>query len=274
MSHSNAWSNPSVVSPADAAQMAAFLEDRSRLPDQAEINAALCDVLVPRPGERILEVGSGSGVLCRLIAPRVAPGGLVVGLDIAPDMAAAARRYADEEDLGEAVRFDVGPAEALPYPAASFDAVVAVRLLLHAADPDAAVREMARVTRPRGRVEVMDWDFDTVAVDQSDRALTRRIIHWRTDHHGGNNWSGRQLRGRLAAAGLCDLRVTPVVSVASDETSALTQSLWRAADLCRAASAITPAEHDAWVGELRARIAAGRFFASIVYFIVRGEVGA
>jgi hypothetical protein len=119
----------------------------------------------------------------------------------------------------------------------------------------------------------MDWDFDTVVVDHPDRELTRRLLHWRADHHGGNNWSGRQLLGHMIAADLRDVTVTPVVTVARDEDSALTQSLWRAAEVARDGGAITPAERDRWVSELKARIAAGRFFASIVYFIVRGERG-
>jgi ubiquinone/menaquinone biosynthesis C-methylase UbiE len=252
--------------------MAAFLEDRARFPDQNQLNHKLLAVVAPRPGERLLEVGSGSGVLCRLAAPALAAGGLMVGIDIAPDMTAAARALA--ADGGEGwldLRFDTGLAERLPYATASFDAVFAARLLLHVDDRAAVVHEMARVVRQGGRVVLMDWDFETVAVDHSDRALTRRILNWRTDHHGGDNWSGRQLLGDMVTAGLRGPLVYPVVQVARDENNALTQSLWRAATVCCDGGAITPAEHDAWVEELKMRIATGRFCASIVYFIVRGE---
>jgi ubiquinone/menaquinone biosynthesis C-methylase UbiE len=268
----NAWSNPSAVSPDDAAQMAGFLEDRARFPDQCDLNQRLLATVAPRPGEHVLEVGSGSGVLCRMAAPAVAPGGLVVGVDIAPDMAVYARARAGCDGLGDpGLRFHTGAAERLPYAAGSFDAAFAARLLLHAADRATVVEEMARVVRAGGRVVLMDWDFGTVAVDHPDRALTRRILEWRTDHHGGDNWSGRQLPGDMAAAGFRAVQVHPVAQAARDEHSALTQSLWRAAEVCRDAGAITPAEHAGWVGELKARIAAGRFCAGIVYFIVRGE---
>ena len=282
MSHSNAWSNPSAISAEDAARMAAFLEDRAHCPDQVQVNTAVRDVLALRPGERLLEVGCGSGALCRLMAPALHPGGEIIGLDVAPDMIAAARRYAADlppspaqgEGLGErvALRFEIGPAEALPYPGGAFDVAFAARLLLHVADPLAVVREMARVVRPDGRVVLMDWDWGTLAVDHTDRALTRRLMDWRCDNHGGDNWSGRKLLGIALAAGLTRVTVTPVATVARDETAALTDSIFRAAEVARNGGAITPAEHDAWVAELRRRLAERRFLASLVYFVMCGEV--
>ena len=69
------WSNPSVVGADDATRMAAFLEDRAVCPDQVLVNTALRDGLSPQPGERMLEVGCGSGALCRLVARDLLPGG-------------------------------------------------------------------------------------------------------------------------------------------------------------------------------------------------------
>jgi SAM-dependent methyltransferase len=268
MSHSNAWSNPSAVSAEDAARMAAFLEDRARCPDQAQVNAALRDVVAGQPGERVLEVGCGSGALCRLVAPDLRPGGEMVGVDVAADMIATAERYAA---MDPHLRFDVASAEQLPHDEGTFDAAFAARLLLHVADPLAVVLEMARVVRPGGRVVLMDWDWEALTVTHPDRELTRRLLHWRCDHHGGDNWSGRQLLGHLLDAGLHDPIVIPVVTLARDEAAALTGTLWRAAEVARNRGGITSHEHDAWVGELKQQIAAGRFLASIVYFIVRGE---
>jgi arsenite methyltransferase len=253
-------------------QMAAFLEERSRTPDMLEVNTAVCKTLAPAPGEHILEVGCGSGVLCRMVAPYLQPGGCVVGVDISAQFLVEAQKYALQEGLGEQIMFECGTGESLPYPDATFDGALAARLLLHADDPDAVVCEMARVVRPRGRIVVMDWDFDSVVVDHPNHELTRRLLHWRNDHHGGNNWSGRQLWRRMVAAGLQSLTVHPVVTVVHDEAGGLTQSLWRAAQVVRDNGGITPDEHDAWVGVLKERIRVGTFFACIVYFIVSGIV--
>jgi ubiquinone/menaquinone biosynthesis C-methylase UbiE len=269
MSEPNLWSNPSG---AEAIQMAAFLEERSRAPDMQEVNLATSRILGPRPGERILEAGCGSGVLCRLIAPHLLPGGQVVGLDISPQFLVEARKYALAEGIAPGIAFAGGAGEVLPFPSATFDAALAARLLLHAGDPDAVVREMARVVKPGGRVVTMDWDFDSVLVDHPDRELTRRLLHWRSDHHGGDNWSGRQLWRRMMHAGLVDLSVAPLVSVVHQEADGLTQSLWRAAQVAREGGAISPEEEETWVGTLKGCIREGTFFASIVYLVVRGTV--
>lgn len=272
MSRTNIWSNPSQAGTAEVAQMATFLEERSRTPDMLQVNTAICEMLAPISGERILEVGCGSGVLCRRIAPSLQPQGQVVGLDISPQFLFQARKYALLQGLDGQIEFECGAGESLSFPNATFDGAFAARLLLHAADPDAVVREMTRVVRPGGRVVLMDWDFESVVVDHPDRELTRRLLHWRNDHHGGDNWSGRQLWRRMVTAGLQGLTVQPVVTVMHDEAGGLTQSLWRAAQVARDHGGISPEEYDAWVGELKERIRAETFFASIAYFIVSGIV--
>ncbi len=191
MKPTNHWANPSQASPQDLAAMAAALEERGRALDQQPVNAALIEVLAPAPGERLLEAGSGTGMLCRQMA--AGRPGRVTGLDISPGFIHIARAYAAGEGLAGSIQWCAGQAEGLPFGDASFDGVLAARLLLHVADPAPVLSELARVVRPGGRLVVMDWDFDTVAVDHSDRELTRRLLHWRCDHYGGNNWSGRQL---------------------------------------------------------------------------------
>jgi SAM-dependent methyltransferase len=252
--------------------MAAHLEEQARFPDQFEINQALLDVIAPLPGERVLEVGCGSGLLCRQIAPALAPGGSVVGIDISPHMVAIAQEIASQANLGGWVSFDVGRAEELPYRDGDFDAAFAARLLLHAADPRTVVREMARVVRKGGRIVLMDWDFDTVAITHPDRDLTRRLLHWRADHHGGDNWSGRKLLGHAVKGGLEDVKVTSTVLIARGEEQGFTHSLWRAAERVRDGGGISPSEYEAWVAELKSQIANDVFLTTINYFIVHGTV--
>jgi len=270
MGINNSWSDPSKTTIEDIKRMAAHLENRALRPDQAQANRSVRDVLAPQPGERLLEVGSGTGLLCRLMAGHVAPGGCIIGVDISTGFNAIARELNDISDTVGWVQFSTGKAEQLPFPPNSFDGAWAARLMLHAAEPGTTVAEMLRVIRPGGRVVLMDWDFETVVVDHPDRELTRRVLHWRNDHHGGDNWSGRKLLARLIAAGLKTPSVTPVTVVARDESAALTLSLWRAAEIARDAGAITSGEHDAWVAELKARLDDGAFFASMVYFVVKG----
>jgi ubiquinone/menaquinone biosynthesis C-methylase UbiE len=271
MSYVNNWANSSKASMQDVQEMAIALEERAQALDQLQVNGALVDTLAPVTGEHILEVGCGSGVLCRQIAPAVVPGGKITGVDISPEFLRIAQGYAASADFSSCIEWGAGQAEVLPFQDAIFDGVFAARLLLHVSEPQAVLNEMVRVVRPGGRVVIMDWDFDTVAVDHSDRELTRRLMHWRCDYHGGNNWSGRQLWGRMATAGLVNVKAVPVVSVAHRENDSLTLSLFKAAQVARDGGAIAPNEYDTWVSELKSSLAARCFFASIVYFIVHGK---
>ncbi len=261
----NPWRNPSA---GEAAQLASFLEERSAYPDQEAVNATLIEIAGPQPGERFLDLGCGAGGLTRRIAERVEPGGCATGLDLSPAMLAGAR-----ELQGYAPRLDAaGTAYALPFPAGAFDAALAARLLLHLQRPQAAVAEMARVVRSGGRIVLMDWDFETLALDHSDRELTRQILHWRCDYHGGDNWSGRQLYRRLKTAGLRKIDVRAVASVVQERKTSLAQSVLRCAHRALEGGGISMEAYISWTEELEERLRTGIFFASILYFIGVGIV--
>jgi SAM-dependent methyltransferase len=104
-----------------------------------------------RPGQEVLDVACGTGVLAREVRPRVAPTGRVTGLDPNPGMLAVAR------ELEPSLDWRQGTGESLPFPDASFDAVVSQFGLMFM-DVDRALREMLRVLRPGGTLVVAVWD--------------------------------------------------------------------------------------------------------------------
>ncbi len=257
----NPWAQPS---PDEASSMAAFLEQRSAYPDQVAVNTALIDAANPQPGQRWLDLGCGSRALTRLLADRVAPTGAAVGLDISQAMLAGGHSPVALDTAATAYH--------LPFPDAAFDGTLSARLLLHLQHPQAAIAEMARVTRPGGALSLMDWDFDTLALDHSDRELTRTILHWRCDNHGGNNWSGRQLYRRMKTAGLHDVHLHPVPSIAQDRQTSLALTALRCAHRALDGGGISMEAYVRWTEELEQRLSEGTFFASIVYFIATGIV--
>ena len=112
----------------------------------------LADAAGIEPGDHVLDVACGTGVLARALASRVAPTGSVVGLDVNAGMLDVARHKAP------AVHWVQGRAEDLPFDSDGFDAVVSQFGLMFFEDRVAALQEMLRVLRPGGRLAVAVWD--------------------------------------------------------------------------------------------------------------------
>ena len=107
----------------------------------------------PGPGDRLLDVACGTGVVARAAAGRVGPNGTVTGLDLNQAMLAVAQRVATEIDWRQ------GDVAALPFGDDAFDIVTCQAAIFFFPDPTGALAEMARVTRPSGRVVVQSFSL-------------------------------------------------------------------------------------------------------------------
>jgi len=108
------------------------------------------------PGDRVLDLGTGTGAVAVRAGQIVGPQGLVVGIDISAGMLGVARQRVAAQGLAT-VTFREGRAEALPAEDDSFDVVLASLSLMYVIDRGAAAHELARVLRPQGRLIAAVW---------------------------------------------------------------------------------------------------------------------
>lgn len=232
------------------------------------------DSLGFQPGAWGLDVGCGTGDDVRALAELVGPTGKVVGLDNSATMIAEACSRSEGSDLP--VEFLQASIYGIPFPDDSFDACRAERVFQHLDAPVRALREMKRVTKPGGRISVIDTDWGSMMVDTDNRELMARIdvvARRRRHKQPGDGWRGRQLWTLLNQSGLCDITVEPWVGWTTDlELATQITGVLNWAREAHETGGATAEKAEIWEHELRRRDAAGRFFAATAGFNVVGTV--
>ncbi|KAK2802761.1 hypothetical protein FQN51_004289 [Onygenales sp. PD_10] len=153
------------------------------------------------PNLSLLDVGSGSGTISASFAKAI-PNGHVTGVDLNPSILPRARAVAEMAGLTN-IHFQQGDSHSLPFADGTFDIVFCHQLLTHISAPEAALREMLRVTKRGGVVAAREGDFETESVWPQlpglakFHSLTADMMNGR----GGTSTAGRQLLSWALKAG-------------------------------------------------------------------------
>lgn len=254
-----------------------------RIPvDRLVVHQRIVDHLDLSPGDRLLDLGCGTGFTMAAAAGRT-PGLSMVGVDLDRAAVASAAAWLAETDArcGWAVT-DVGTP--LPLRDASFTRTVCHDVLEYLEDPVALLAEAERVLRPGGLSVWSHTDYDALVIGGADRLLTRRIVGAYADSsYLGLERSDAQMGRKLAAV----VDRSPLQRTGIDAAVLVTTSLtgpgrFRVDDIASTVAAggrrhevdVEPAEIDEWVAQLAAADERGEFFYSQIAYVVTATTGS
>jgi ubiquinone/menaquinone biosynthesis C-methylase UbiE len=177
----------------------------ARLAEEAVRTAAL------EPGERILDVACGTGIVARIAAQKLSPGGSVAGLDSDPAMLAVAASLVSSFDDGVRYDWHCASAQKMPFGDAGFDAVICVQGLQYFPDCLAALHEIRRVMKRDGRFVAVVWSALEECKGQLalSRALRRRDIDVASITKAYSMGDPDRIRLLLGASGFGNVETRP-----------------------------------------------------------------
>jgi len=178
----------------------------------AAIRKRTADLAQIQRGQRVLDVGCGTGDLTMVAKERVGANGQVAGIDPSPEMLAVASRKAEAK--GVAIDYRLGVIEALPFAEESFDVVVSSLMMHHLPEnlKRQGLAEVYRVLSPNGRILVVDFRLPTTFLGKS---LLNLLLH------GGLHVGVAELTSTLEKTGFHDITVGKLNVLALSYVSAL-----------------------------------------------------
>ncbi len=238
-----------------------------------ELRAWERDRLRLAPAERLLDVGCGLADAARVLAADLGSAGEVVGIDASTAMLDAARAG---WDVSCPAHFRVGDAQALDVPSGSFDAARSERVLQWLPDPQAAVRELARVLRAGGRVSLIDTDWASLRLDVGDNELAAAVERAMGVERARPSTVGRRLVDLAHVAGfhaIAAARATQTWSDWDPDASPAPDGCFSMHELAQDvvdAGELDPSDLERFVATAHDAARAGRFTMSLTMHAVVG----
>jgi ubiquinone/menaquinone biosynthesis C-methylase UbiE len=265
--------NDSTITAAEATQvreLAWLLELRGQADDQVAVRHAYLDELKIRPGEHVLDIGCGTGVVTREVARRVGSAGRVVGLDPSPLMLSIAQEIAAHESVADQIDYRIGDIRELRLQDAMFDVLLAVTVLSHTTDAQLVIPGLLRTLRPGGRIGIFDLDTTSWVISHPDRELTLRIGALAATI-ATDGWLARRLPGLLESAGFEEVQVRAFTPLERNPDGFYAKNAERWAEAATRFGAISEKECQRWLAGLHAEQAANRYFSGITHLFVWGR---
>lgn len=238
-----------------------------QVPDVVAQRAETLRILALKPGERVLDIGSGPGLLAGEMGAAVGASGEVHGMDPSEAMLALSQRRCAEMSW---IRFRKADAAALPFDDEYFNVAVSTQVYEYVADMNAALSELHRVLRPGGRALILDTDWDSIVWQSSDRPRMERVLNaW--EEHLFDPRLPRSLAPRLRNAGFTVRLqgVIPLLNPVFDPNTYSHSLLELIESFVPERQGLTRADAKAWADDLRKLGKNGEYFFSLnrYYFL-------
>jgi class 3 adenylate cyclase/ubiquinone/menaquinone biosynthesis C-methylase UbiE len=187
-------------------QLVAVMDFWGSLPSMQRVRTAASAQLAALPGDVICDIGCGPGTELVRVARVVGPGGVAIGVDPSAAMLEEARRRADGANVTVELHQRDGRDTGLA--AGRCDGVRMERVIQHVGDIDGLVAEAVRITRPGGRIVLVDSDWGSLMVYPGNRVLVDRVSGVFASKILPEAWAGRRLHDALLRHHLTDVRST------------------------------------------------------------------
>lgn len=247
------------------AQASSILTAVYLTPDVVAQREKVLALLAPKHGECALDIGCGPGLTTEALVLAVGESTEVVGVDIAPPMLAIAKQRCNHY---AAVKFEQADVTQLPFTTAQFDIALASQVYEYVEEVDQALRELARVVRPGGRVALVDTDWESAVWASHDDARMRRVLEtW--DQHIPHPKLPRTLKRRMQQAGFENIRVevVPLLNLAYDPQTYSVGMMTLLGNFAAGRNGLSEQDIAAWRDDARAIGAEDGYFFSLNRYV-------
>ncbi len=222
-------------------------------------------------GDRVLDVGCGPGIDVAGLAKQVSQNGLAVGIDHDSEMIAEAKTLAGSLGVSENVEFHVHDVAALPFDNNYFNSCRSERVFMHLTDPLTTLKEMYRVTKPKGHIVVTDSDWSSLSIDGHTVDTEMKLFQFHRDEVMASGYTGRSLFRLFREAGISDIQINifPLFTTNLGAFSNLVR-LQVIEERASAANAISKDELASWREQLQQAADDDCFFCSMNIISVSG----